>query len=152
MKLDIIIPVKDSKVKIAIEKTIPSVLSKLRYNKIFVITKKEKILEFDSVFQGKIQIIDENTIVDKLTIEMVENYFESKHIDKSRAGWYFQQFLKLGISKSNIISDLYLIWDADNIALKPISFFSNDNKVLLDITSEYHKPYFEIIEKLTGIK
>ncbi len=122
------------------------------YKRIIVITKKEKISEFVSVFQDKIELIDEDNIVEGLTINKVKDYFKLKHAEQDRAGWYFQQFLKLGISKSDMISDFYLIWDADCVALSPISFFSKEKKLLIDTTSEYHQPYFDIIEKLLGIK
>ena len=152
MRMDIVIPVKTNLVQLAIDKTIPSVLSKLTYKQVFIVTKKQNFQYFYSAFQDSISLMDEDDIVDGLTIEKVRKYFESKNVDQKRAGWYFQQFIKLGISQSKEISDLYLVWDADNVVLKPISFISNENKVLHDISSEYHKPYFELIEKLIGIK
>lgn len=152
MNIDIVIPVKTSLVTLVIEKTIPSVLSKLAYKQIFIITKKENFGAFDAIVHDKITLIDEDRIVDGLTLEKVKTYLTSKHADEKRAGWYFQQFLKLGISKSNITSGLYLVWDADCIALRPMSFFSQDNNVLCDTTKEHHEPYFNTIERLIGIK
>jgi hypothetical protein len=68
--------------------------------------------------------------------------------DKNRVGWYFQQLLKLYCyrvlpSQSNNI----LILDSDVIIKKPIEFF-NEEKILLAISPEDHKPYFTHMEKV----
>lgn len=152
MKIDVVIPVKTSLVSLVIDKTIPSVLSKLQHRQIFIITRKENFKHFLDAFKDQIGLLDEDEIVEGLTLNKVKSYLISKQADEKRAGWYFQQFLKLGISKSNIITDLFLIWDADCVALRPISFVSNDNKVLCDTTKEHHEPYFDTIERLIGIK
>ena len=87
-----------------------------------------------------------------LTLSNIKQYFKNRNEDSSRAGWYFQQFIKLSISKLNYISNLYLIWDADAVVLKPINFLTKGNKIYLEKNKEYHKPYFDILEKLIGLE
>ena len=152
MKLDIIIPVKTSLVTLTVERTIPSILTNLLYNNIYVVTNKDNFSSIQFYFGNKIKYIDEDKVCSGLTSNAISNYFKLKNIDIKRSNWYFQQFLKLSISKLDFISESYLIWDADAVVLKPIKFISKEGKVYLNKTSEHHKPYFETMEKLIGIK
>ncbi|MDB4309105.1 DUF6492 family protein [Porticoccaceae bacterium] len=65
-----------------------------------------------------------------------------------RAGWYYQQFLKLAFCK---ITDerSYLIWDADTLCLNKPKFESN-GRYIFTPSKELHKPYFETFKKLFG--
>ncbi|MBS1164753.1 MAG: hypothetical protein H6R00_778 [Proteobacteria bacterium] len=69
----------------------------------------------------------------------------------ARFGWYIQQFIKIAAMASGNPDDYVLIWDADTIPVRKISFFSQDGKILFYTGSEHHKPYFESIERLTGL-
>lgn len=70
----------------------------------------------------------------------------------SRAGWYFQQLLKLYAHRC--IKDLlpcYVIWDSDTVLLKPTPFFHNDYgevRALFAISPEYNPPYMEHMKRL----
>lgn len=71
------------------------------------------------------------------------------HHPHCRAGWIYQQFLKLfathyipGIS-SNI-----LIVDADVVFLKPVNFLQENGAGLYATGSEHHTPYFEHAARL----
>ena len=83
--------------------------------------------------------------------ELVSNKKEALVFLKNgeRAGWYFQQLLKLyaplvipGIS-SNVV-----VLDADTIFLKPVKFLNNKNGGLYGIGREYHLPYFKHMNRL----
>ena len=69
----------------------------------------------------------------------------------ARFGWYIQQFIKIAAMASGNPDDYVLIWDADTIPVRKISFFSQGGKILFYTGSEHHKPYFESIERLTGL-
>ena len=69
----------------------------------------------------------------------------------ARFGWYIQQFIKIAAMASGNPDDYVLIWDADTIPVRKISFFSQDGKILFYTGSEHHKPYFKCIERLTGL-
>lgn len=70
----------------------------------------------------------------------------------SRAGWYYQQLLKLYAHQ--VIRDLhenYVIWDSDTVLLKPTAFFHNDYgeiNALFAISPEYNPPYMEHMKRL----
>lgn len=76
--------------------------------------------------------------------ELVNNYF----IHSMCAGWYFQQFLKMGFALSPYAKDYYLIWDADTIPTSPISFFDKNGKMFIAKKTKYHRPYFETMQCL----
>jgi hypothetical protein len=68
--------------------------------------------------------------------------------DSSRAGWYFQQLLKL--YAPSVIPDLHANWvvvDSDTCFLRPIRFME-DGKYLLNTTmEENHLPYYEHMKR-----
>lgn len=68
----------------------------------------------------------------------------------ARYGWYLQQFLKLSavdeFNEKNV-----LIWDADTIPLKPLTFFTPEGTPTFYIATEYHLPYFQAIDKLLAL-
>ncbi len=152
MKTDIIIPIKTSLVPLVIEKTIPAILSYVPHRKIYVITRNDNFSTLSNAFSQKIELLDEDKIIEGLTLKKVQEYLEQKKANPKRAGWYFQQFLKLGIAQLDTISNQYLIWDADCVALRKLPPFMQENTVFCDTTDEYNKPYFDTIENLIGIK
>lgn len=152
MNFDVVIPLKTSLLPIAIARTIPSIISNISYDKIYIVTKKSNFTELESAFKGKITCLDEDKICNLLTLDNIKKYFKNRNENPERAGWYFQQFLKLSISKLDFVDNLYLVWDADSVALKPINFFTENNKIYFEKNKEFHKPYFEILEKILVLK
>ena len=69
----------------------------------------------------------------------------------ARRGWYLQQLIKLeALSRASHL-DRVVIWDADTIPLKDISFFDSQGNCCYFFGSEYHLPYFENIDRLLGL-
>ncbi|MEC7838625.1 MAG: hypothetical protein VX777_01145 [Chlamydiota bacterium] len=68
----------------------------------------------------------------------------------SRAGWYYQQLLKLyaPFVIPNISSNV-LVVDADTVFLNPVVFTNSQNGGLYNPGTEYFKEYFNHIERLT---
>ena len=64
------------------------------------------------------------------------------------AGWYYQQLIKYSFSFHHPEVPYYLIWDADTIPLRPLSFFSSEGKSLLTESDELHLPYRESYQRL----
>lgn len=77
-------------------------------------------------------------------IETVSNF----HGKLNRNGWYLQQLFKLYAGKiiPNIL-EKYLVIDSDTFFLKPTTFIYN-GICLYNYGSEYHKPYFDHMNKL----
>jgi hypothetical protein len=100
-------------------------------------------LNFDMLPNHKnVLILDENEIIDKLSLKTLSNFLKSKGAEK-RAGWYFQQFIKMGFAFK--INEDYVIWEADTIPLKRINFYSDNRKILFYLNKKEHKPYLTTI-------
>jgi hypothetical protein len=66
-------------------------------------------------------------------------------------GWYYQQFLKIGFSRSSYAGEYYLIWDADTLPTSSLRFFNEAGQMLIAQKEEYHTPYFETMQRLIGL-
>jgi len=143
VKLDVIIPL--------IEKdlfTFPYMIDSVRKNllhplgRIYVISpKSEKIRKICK--EKDLININENEIL-PLCVKDIDYNVNGVN----RAGWLFQQFLKLSADKiSN--SDSYLFADTDTIFIRPQKFESG-GKYIFDVSDEYHVPYFKMYKRLVG--
>ncbi|MEI7525475.1 MAG: DUF6492 family protein [Mariniphaga sp.] len=148
-KYDIVLLVSEKNVNIS-KLSIKYLLRFTQYNKLYIITAKKNMHHFSYDDKYNIKLLDENSILPGINISNLEQFLTRLKVNSGRAGWYFQQFLKMGICKYPEISNYYLIWDSDTIMLNPIKFFSKGGKVLINIGGEYHKPYFETYTKITG--
>lgn len=122
--------------------------------KIFIITdiRFKRFLPDTVLNDNSCIVVDENDLIDGLTINHVKDLFGYLGRDKLRAGWYYQQFIKMAFALSRYCdTDYYLSWDSDTIPLRKIDFFSENGKPYFTMKSEYHKPYFVAIERLLGI-
>ncbi len=102
--------------------------------------------------EPRIRLLDENHLINAIDINFIKEKFKQRIGSEERANWYFQQFLKMSVSGHPEISEYYLIWDSDTILLKPIAFFDESNRVLINPANEYHRPYFDLIEKILNIE
>jgi len=66
-----------------------------------------------------------------------------------RAGWYYQQLIKLHSFLIPNIADSFLILDSDVIFLRDVNFFEN-NKFKYNYSHEYTLPYFECMYRLNN--
>lgn len=107
---------------------------------------------------GSVGFIEENSLLsytkvkesyEKRFRELTGNELTGKLL--SRAGWYYQQFLKLEFYKI-CTDEYYLVWDADTIPLRNIELFNEQGMPYLDVKTEYNPPYFDTIYNLLGIK
>ena len=117
-----------------------------RYIKAFnVICVGKEILKSEIEKLG-VFFLNEDDVFEGMTLQKVRKLISDRGGDDKRAGWYFQQFLK--ITYCYICpDDYYVVWDADTIPLSRIEYF-RDDKPLLMKKKEYHKPYFDTINIL----
>lgn len=75
--------------------------------------------------------------------------------NENRVGWYLQQFVKFSaiknIAEKSDDNDVILLWDADTLPLKKLFFTNSKKKILFYKSKEFHKPYFSLIKKITGL-
>ncbi len=122
-------------------------------DKIYLISKKAYRFMFRSLLlrYDTIQFIDEDSVLEGLSFKELTDFIElhKPHL-KTKIGWYFQQFLKIGFSRSKYCCRNYLIWDADTIPVRKIRFFEG-GKVQFCPKTEYHRPYFVTISELLSL-
>lgn len=135
-----------------VKKTIEYVRKNLQADVIYLILNREDMCFFDVEYCSRknIVVIDEDKLINGVTLKAVAEALSGKKSSFS-TGWYFQQFLKIGFSLSPYAKEYYLIWDADTLPLSHIPFEKN-GKLLYTMKKEYHKPYFDVIESLWGLK
>ncbi len=80
--------------------------------------------------------------------EHLKSILNGKELPRGVTGWYYQQFLKMQYSR--ISEDAYyMVWDGDTIPCRKIEMFDpNTGQPYMDLKREYHKEYFDTIEKL----
>lgn len=124
MKLEIVIPVLSNDLDIFLL-GYKYIMKNLPCKKIVLIGDAEvaeKTCHLPNVF-----FIDENNLLEGLSISEIKVIKKRVSGSKRRAGWYFQQFLKMGYAKV-CRDEYYLIWDADTIPVNPIEFFNDKGK------------------------
>lgn len=120
---------------------------------IFLIMNKRFFSFYSNSFlrRNHVTLLNEENIVEGITIKTVRQSLSDHFPKKIRAGWYLQQFLKMGFSLTKYVSDYYLVWDADTIPTSRLDFFDEKGRMMLAMKSEYHPPYFETMNRLLGL-
>lgn len=95
----------------------------------FAFLNEEDILPFENV---------------KSAIEKVLGY----SVTRGFVGWYYQQFLKMQYARM-CKDEYYMTWDGDTIPIRKFEMIEN-GRPIIDWKREYHKPYFDTINKLFG--
>lgn len=128
------------------KRTVEYVYKNIKPKRIVLIgnRKVKDLVDFDCIF------IDEDKLLDGLSFANVQKVLLDRIGDAKRTGWYLQQFLKMGYALQ-CKDEAYIVWDSDTIPLKTINYFDN-NKYKFFTKTEYHKPYFETIEKILDKK
>ena len=99
----------------------------------------------------RIVFVNENELMEGLTLASVKKAMYARIYTDKRAGWYFQQFLKLGYARV-CTEKAYIVWDADTVPVRPISFQNEQGQYLFNVRPEYNKPYFDTMKTLLGLE
>lgn len=146
---DIVIPVsQNSFIPFSLGVNYFKRMTKFLKNKIVIICLKNLFNDITKICR-ECELINEDEMYENLTLKNIKKLLS---FNKNRAGWYFQQFLKMAyhnISKN----DYYLVWDSDTIPLNNFSFFNPaNNKPFFTMKKEYNKPYFNTLKIILGLK
>jgi len=124
--LDFVVPV--CKYNIIIRVTIESIVLNYNPKNIYIVTNKNdiEVLEKDCLlwncYNTKLILIDEeNYFIHRygLTKKDIYNWYTWKDEQSREYGWWYQQLLKIGAFKQiQNLSDPYVVWDSDLIALQ----------------------------------
>lgn len=115
--------------------------------RIFIVPRKLKTI-YEDVAEGfeRISVLEEDDVAPGLKLEVVSTWLKNRGADPQRAGWYFQQFLKMGIAKARE-SGAYAVWDIDTLPVNPVALQDQDGFLFIK-KREYHLPYFQTISAL----
>jgi hypothetical protein len=93
-------------------------------------------------------VLPESKFVSSETVSALRLKLESAN-NSVRHGWYLQQYIKLGALDQ--LRDAYerlVIWDADGLPLRRVTFFDALGRPKLYSSSEKNQPYFDLIARL----
>jgi hypothetical protein len=160
-KIDFVIPLR--KKNMIIRTTIECIIDNYHPRTIYVITNPIdiKYLEPESkkwvISNTNIIYIDEDTFFIKnynLTRNDIEKFYTYIDTQSREFGWWYQQLLKLGTYKQiDSLSDPYVVWDSDLIALQKWEIFdSKEHTYKFAILQERAKNEFNKVEYAKSIK
>lgn len=134
--------------------TIRYIFINLKPQKVFIIidTRFRRFLPKTILCDSRCIVIDENEVIQGLTLAHLREMFAILQRIKMGPGWYFQQFIKMAFALSEYCdTDYYLSWDSDTIPLRKIDFFDTNDKPYFTMKTEHHNAYFVAIKRLLGI-
>jgi hypothetical protein len=146
---------------LTIERDIPMLSVGLSYirrflsprNVVFIAPRQcaEALRRESLLFEGD-RLIDEDEVSSGLTLGFVRDILKARGVDPSRAGWYLKQIAIFAYAMRPDVGERYLVWDADTVPLREMTFFDAEGRTLLDRKTEYHEPYFATLRRLAGIE
>ena len=112
---------------------------------IYVVVPGDQLDAFRAVLGGRVILVPEEDVLPEWPLARVKSMLPKQ---PGRAGWYLQQFLKLGFGKYAGVAR-YVIWDADTVMLQP-PVLERGARVVMNTAKEYHQPYFDTFRRLFG--
>ncbi len=112
-----------------------------------VIVPEHEVELFKFYTAPQFNILSEKEVLPELNKKDIERILGNK----TRAGWYLQQLLKIKALLLSPDQTINLIWDADTIPFRNIQFFTNE-KLKYFKSTECHKPYFTHIQNTLGLE
>ncbi len=152
MHFDIVLCVSQTHLNISL-RTIRSLDLFSGCRKIFIITSSDHFSFFEKKLttDTPVHMLDEDKIIENITLDSLKEIFLQRIKTDQRAGWYFQQFLKMSICNTSEVAENYLIWDSDTLLLKTIPFFDEAGRTFVNPKIKIHAPYFKLMKKLSGL-
>ncbi|MBI4819192.1 MAG: hypothetical protein HY791_23170 [Deltaproteobacteria bacterium] len=120
-----------------------------RAKRIFVVARAEYRSAFESKLGGRVELLDADELTPGMTLAGLQNLRGFPYFP-ARAGWYLQQINKLAFGLLPSTDSHFLIWDADTVPLRPLSFFDELGRVWFTMSKEFHLDYFENYTRLLG--
>lgn len=137
--------IKDIKIWEKVSQALPHCIEAESYK---VIVPQNEVRIFRQITHPDIEVVSENEVLKNIDVYQTAAMLGSK----KRAGWYYQQFLKIHSLATGNPDDVNLIWDADTLPLKKISFITDDGKLIYHVSDEYNQPYFLHIKKSLSVE
>jgi SAM-dependent methyltransferase len=131
----------------------PNIINHIESDEYVLIVPEKEISEFEKITPPPYKILSETHFLGGRDLEWVREHLPtSLH---NRAGWYYQQLIKIDYLQSLNSDSIGLIWDADTVPIRALNFIDESNKLIFRLgvhRPRIHEPYFELIESLLGIR
>jgi len=105
---------------------------------------------FKAITPPAYEVIEEDDILGHRGKSYIEAALSPQK--KAQANWYLQQFIKIEAARTAAPDALVLIWDADTVPLRPLSFIDEQGCILLYAGALIEKPYLAMARALFEIK
>ena len=125
---------------------LPRIFSLIQPRQIWVACRSRWTLFSRLILGRSVSILNEDTMIPDMTLAALRELPVAPF--PKGAGWYYQQLIKYAFSFHQPEVPYYLVWDADTIPLRSLSFFSSDGKTLLADSDESHLPYRNSYKRL----
>ena len=119
---------------------------------VYVITGRGNFERFVGLDVSQLHLVDEDQLIPSVDLGAVKAFLSERGANAGQAGWYFQQFLKMAACTLQNIAPHYLIWDADTIMLRTMSFFDDDGEVLIAMQTEYKPRVFPNVREILHLR
>jgi len=91
--------------------------------------------------QDLVEIVSESLLIDAQSLNSLKSSFPEGH------GWVLQQFLTIAFCSQSDLEGVLAI-NADTLLLRKQTWLNAKGEQLLMVSSEYHKPYYELLNRL----
>lgn len=129
-KYDAVLPVGPSSAKMA-RHCAAALLRFLEPERIFVVGCPQVLATTRRWRLPRIELVEEDSLVPEITLQILRDMQSAAGRNPDRAGWYLQQFIKMGMALREDLHEHYLVWDSDTVLLRPLDFFTPDGRVLI---------------------
>ncbi len=110
---------------------VSSLLRFLKPDRIFLVAGTETLEAISRWKLSQLILLDEDTIVPGVKLQFLRDMLAAAGRDPNRAGWYIQQFVKMGMAHRDDVHEHYLVWDADTVLLRPLELYTDSGQVLI---------------------
>jgi hypothetical protein len=97
----------------------------------------------ENEFNNKIEVKSEDDILNYRISEKIKEYFPQKY------GWVLQQFLTIEQVINSQFAGVLQI-NSDTLILKPVLWLNYDGIQPLFVSSEYNRPYYQLLNKINN--
>ncbi len=130
--------------------TAPQVLSRIAAVHYEVVVPDAEVAQFEAATPAPYRVVPESRYGEGRSLEWVRAQLPAAQAH--RAGWYWQQLLKLqAVRAAERADDVVLIWDADTVPVANLHFVAADGRLVLRAAREHHAPYFAALQRLLGL-
>ena len=117
-------------------------------NQVTIVTRAMDLPELNEILDGsgltnEIKVVNEETLVSQAIREKLSKNFGSRY------GWVLQQFLALSFILNSKSRGVLLV-NADTVILRKCDWLDENSRQILMVSTEFHPPYYEFLNKLIG--